>query len=326
MANDIWAIAEPGPRGDDAGRANEEIATLCRQVGASSHRHVVGLAWDASQAASLASYLPRVLVPDDGSGDTPASLAHLARYVSALADVEHPAYLLLGATRDGRDLAGMLSVLLDWPILTNALSVEWQGGAPIVAVSAFGGRFMTRAAFTVSHGIITVRPGIVEPAPSMGAGSVETISVPIADDVPSPPLVVRAEDSPATGPALEAARVVVAGGRGVGGRDGMRLVEELADALGGAVGATRPPVDDNWIDVSHQIGQTGKVVRPALFVAVGISGEIQHRVGMQASGTIIAVNRDPEAPIAGFADLFVRGDLFEIVPELITLLKAAEHH
>ena len=119
---------------------------------------------------------------------------------------------------------------------------------------------------------------------------------------------------------IEEARVIVAGGRGVGGPEGFRIVQALADALGGAVGASRAAVDAGWIPYSRQIGQTGKIVKPGLYVALGISGAIQHKVGMQTANTIVAVNRDPDAPIAAFADLLVVGDLFEIVPALVAEL------
>jgi electron transfer flavoprotein alpha subunit len=121
---------------------------------------------------------------------------------------------------------------------------------------------------------------------------------------------------------IEEAKIVVAGGRGVAGPDGFRLIEQIAEALGGAVGATRAAVDAGWIPYAQQIGQTGKIVKPQLYLALGISGAIQHKVGMQTAETIVAVNRDPDAPIAEFADLVVIGDLFEVGPALLAELKA----
>ena len=131
----------------------------------------------------------------------------------------------------------------------------------------------------------------------------------------------RVEEESAAAP-IEEARVIVAGGRGVGGPEGFRVVEDLAEALGGAVGATRAAVDSGWIPYSQQIGQTGKIVKPELYLALGISGAIQHKVGMQTASTIVAVNRDPDAPIAEFADLVVIGDLFEVAPAIAAELRS----
>jgi electron transfer flavoprotein alpha subunit len=133
--------------------------------------------------------------------------------------------------------------------------------------------------------------------------------------------VTGREEAAAAWVAVEDARIVVAGGRGIGGPEGVQLLDDLAAALGGAVGATRAAVDAGWIDYSRQIGQTGKVVKPQLYLALGVSGAIQHKVGMQTAGTIVAVNRDPDAPIAEFADLLVVGDLFEVGPAILAELR-----
>jgi electron transfer flavoprotein alpha subunit len=153
------------------------------------------------------------------------------------------------------------------------------------------------------------------------AGSVEAASVGGDLRLPTVPIVDTVTEAGAAAP-IEEARVIVAGGRGIGGPDGFKLVEDLAEALGGAVGATRAAVDAGWINYNQQIGQTGKIVKPQLYLALGISGAIQHKVGMQTAETIVAVNRDPDAPIAEFADLFVVGDLFEVGPALLAELKA----
>ncbi|HXI45534.1 MAG TPA: electron transfer flavoprotein subunit alpha/FixB family protein, partial [Candidatus Acidoferrales bacterium] len=144
-------------------------------------------------------------------------------------------------------------------------------------------------------------------------------AVPDGPPLPAVRVVDRVTEAGAAAP-IEEARIIVAGGRGVGGEEGFALVRDLAEALGGAVGATRAAVDSGWIGYSQQIGQTGKIVKPALYLALGISGAIQHKVGMQTAGTIIAVNRDPDAPIAEFADLLVVGDLFEVGQALLAEL------
>jgi electron transfer flavoprotein alpha subunit len=168
---------------------------------------------------------------------------------------------------------------------------------------------------------VTVRPNAVPAVESDAAGSVEPTQAVGELALPQVRIVDRVEAAGVAAP-IEEARIIVAGGRGVGGPDGFKVVEELAAALGGAVGATRAAVDSGWIPYAQQIGQTGKIVKPALYLALGISGAIQHKVGMQTAGTIVAVNRDPDAPIAEFADVVVIGDLFEVAPALLAALRA----
>jgi electron transfer flavoprotein alpha subunit len=188
-------------------------------------------------------------------------------------------------------------------------------------MSIFGGKLTTTSAFTAPTGIVTVRPNVVTAEPAATAGSVEPVAV--SGELAQPAVAVLERVSEATAAApIEEAKIVVAGGRGVGGADGFKVVEEIADALGGAVGATRAAVDAGWIPYAQQIGQTGKIVKPQLYLALGISGAMQHKVGMQTAGTIVAVNRDPDAPIAEFADLVVIGDLFEVGPALLSELRA----
>jgi electron transfer flavoprotein alpha subunit len=213
-----------------------------------------------------------------------------------------------------------VSALTGWGVLVNAVGVTWDDG-PVVTMSVFGGKLTTTSRLTGDHGIVTVRPNAVSAEEAAAPGTIEATTVDAALALPQVPIVDRVEAASAAAP-IEEARIIVAGGRGVGGPDGFKVVEELAEALGGAVGATRAAVDSGWIPYAQQIGQTGKIVKPALYLALGISGAIQHKVGMQTAGTIVAVNRDPDAPIAEFADVVVIGDLFEVAPALLAALRA----
>ena len=322
MAGAIWVIGESGPAG--LARVSGEVATLARTLGAAAEREPVGVvvaADPAPAAKELAAFLPRVLAVTEPLAAEQTVAATIAGRIAALVEREKPAYLLLGATPDGRDLAGMLSALLDWGVLVNASTVAWTSDGPSVEMSVFGGKLLTTSSFVEDHGILTVRPNSVNALPSDSPGTVEAIEIASSAELPVVKVSERVNEASAAAP-IEEARVIVAGGRGVGGPDGFHVVEELAEALGGAVGATRAAVDSGWIPFSQQIGQTGKIVKPDLYLALGVSGAIQHKVGMQTAGTIVAVNRDPDAPIAEFADMFVVGDLFEVVPAIIAELRS----
>jgi electron transfer flavoprotein alpha subunit len=227
----------------------------------------------------------------------------------------------MGATPDGRDLAGMLSALLGWGVLVNAGGVEWSGGAPSVEMSVFGGRIITTSTFTDEHGIITLRPNSVAAEPAGAAGEVESVTVSRSPALPLVAIRERTSETSSEVP-VEEASVIVAGGRGIGGPEGLSLVQELAHALGGAVGATRPAVDSGWIPYGQQIGQTGKTVKPKLYVALGISGATQHIVGILGAETILSINRDREAPITELSDLAIIGDLFQVGPAILHALRA----
>ncbi len=322
MAGAIWVVAEQAD--GTLARVSGEVATAARALAAAGGRDVVGVVVAAVpdvSAAELAAFVPRVLAVAD-----PAAAAHpwsaiAATRLAVIAEREKPSYVLLGATPDGRDLAGTLSALLGWGVLANANELAWDADGPTVRTSVFGGRLVTTSAFTADHGIVTLRPSSVTATPAEAAGMVEAADAAGARDLPVVSVLDRVSEPGAAAP-IEEAGVIVAGGRGVGGPEGFAIVEELASALGGVVGATRAAVDAGWIGYARQIGQTGKMVKPALYVALGISGAIQHKVGMQASDTIVAVNRDPDAPLAEFADLYVVGDLFEVVPAVLAELRA----
>jgi electron transfer flavoprotein alpha subunit len=322
MGGAIWVLGEATDSG--LAKISGEVATLARTLAKAAGSEVVGVVAGpdpATAAAALAAFVPDVLSLAVPAADGHALVPAVAPAVAALAEREGPAYILVGGTADGRDLAGTLSALLGWGVLTNATGIAWADGGPVVEMSAFGGRLFTTSAFSAERGIVTVRAGAVDAEPLAAPGKVRSVDAKAT--VALPPVVVtgRVVAEAAAAP-IEEARIIVAGGRGVGGPDGFGMVRELADALGGAVGATRAAVDSGWIPYSQQIGQTGKIVKPALYLALGISGAIQHKVGMQTASTIVAINRDPDAPIGEFADMFVIGDLFEVVPAIVAELRA----
>jgi electron transfer flavoprotein alpha subunit len=310
----IWVIAETNPDGSLA-RSATEIGTLGRTLAAKASIDATGLVIapdPAAAAKELATYLPRVVAVTEPTAADHAWSQIAAQRAAGLIDQEGPTLVLTGAGPDGRDVAGTLLALLGGGVLVNATAVSWDDGES-VEMSVFGGKLVTTSGFVEGVGtrIITVRPNVVTAEPAASPGKVENAKPKGELSLPAIAIVDRIEEAAAAAP-IEEARIIVAGGRGVGSADGFALVGEIAEALGGAVGATRAAVDSGWIPYAQQIGQTGKIVKPKLYLALGISGAIQHKVGMQTAETIIAVNRDPDAPIAEFADLLVVGDLFEV--------------
>jgi electron transfer flavoprotein alpha subunit len=320
----LWVVGEIAD--GHLARIGTELGTLGRDLVAQAGGRVVGIVAGpspAEPASELALYLPEVVALTVPGADERPAAAATAEALLELARTDPPEHILLGATPDGRDVAGILSVGLGWGVLVNATGVSWADGSPVVEMSTFGGRLLTTSRFSGPTGIVTVRPNSITAETSATPGHVSTRTIEGTRDNRAAVRVTGRVAEAGAAASIEEARVVISGGRGVAGPEGFATVQALADALGGAVGATRAAVDAGWIPYSHQIGQTGKIVKPALYVALGISGAIQHKVGMQTAETIIAVNRDPDAPIAEFADLFVVGDLFEVVPALVVALADA---
>jgi len=317
----IWAVGEVADGAPT--RLTLELATLARQLaeagGGEARTLLIGTG-AATAAEEAARYGPPVLAVEADTSASPAPQV-VAPRLAALVEQHSPDFLLIGASNDGKDICGMLHGLTGLPVLYNGAGVGWADGGPRVEMSTFGGKLVTQSAFASDRGLILVRPASVSAEKAPAAGSVESVEVSVESELPAVRVVDRVAEVAASAP-IEEARIIVGGGRGVGTPDGFRLIEELAAALGGAVGATRAVVDAGWIGYGQQIGQTGKIVKPALYVACGISGAIQHKVGVQTAGTIVAINRDAEAPIAEFADLVVVGDLFEIVPRLTAAIRA----
>jgi electron transfer flavoprotein alpha subunit len=218
------------------------------------------------------------------------------------------------------DVAAGLAARLDAGLNWDLVDLVGDGDALVGRRPALADSVWVDAGWTSPVRLALFRAGSFDPSPSDGAADVREVAVELEAWSALAELVEAAHDE-STGPSIEDADVIVAGGRGLGGPEGFAMVEALAEALGGAVGATRAVVDAGWYPYAAQVGQTGKTVSPKLYVAVGISGAIQHKVGMQGAGAIVAINKDPHAPIFEFADLSVVGDLHEIVPKLTELVR-----
>ncbi|BBZ14694.1 electron transfer flavoprotein subunit alpha/FixB family protein [Mycobacterium branderi] len=238
--------------------------------------------------------------------------------LAALAESSSPAAVLLAASADGKEIAGRLAARIGSGLLVDVVDIK-EGGKAVHSI--FGGAFTVEAQANGDTPVITVRAGAIDAEPADGAGEQVTVEVP----APAENAAKVTSRQPAVAgdrPELTEASIVVSGGRGVGSAENFSVVEELADSLGGAVGASRAAVDSGYYPGQFQVGQTGKTVSPQLYIALGISGAIQHRAGMQTSKTIIAVNKDEEAPIFEIADYGVVGDLFKVAPQLTEAVKA----
>jgi electron transfer flavoprotein alpha subunit len=258
------------------------------------------------------------------TGDLDGALVGVPTAAAIAAAVEAgdgPDAVLAGTSYDGRDVAARLSVKLDRPVITNVVDVEVDDDTLVGTEPIFGGTTEVRTKFTGEGPyVMLVRPKSFAAEPSGGdAADVEDLDVPDLGSSAGAVVTDRhAEES--DGPKLDEAAIVVAGGRGLGEADKYSMVEDLAGKLGGAAGASRAIVDAGWVPYSYQVGQTGKVVKPDVYVACGISGATQHLVGMKGSKHIIAINKDPEAPIFGVADLGIVGDVHKVMPQLIEAL------
>ena len=317
MSNDIFFLAEFA--GGVPARSALEMATGAAELASQSGGSAVALAYGpgaADGAAGLgAQGVARAIVL--GDEDRPA-ISHAAAAAAAVRDADVLA-VLAPATPNGRDLAAALVGMLHVPAF-----------GPVRSATVTDGVLETEQATLQGSVITTARPSDGAPTPSIalvlagtftpaegGNGSAEVEHPPeAAESAFARATVAESHAADAKVVNLEEATVIVAGGRGVGGEEGFGPLRDLAAALGGAVGASRAAADAGWIPYQLQIGQTGKVVKPSLYIGAGISGAIQHRVGMQTAEHVIAINRDPDAPIGEFADLFVVGDLFQIVPAL----------
>jgi electron transfer flavoprotein alpha subunit len=256
-----------------------------------------------------------VRVSDDPVFDDYLTEPHVDVIASIVEELE-PGVVLFPYTADGKDISSRLSARLSSGAIANVIDIAPHDGHLDASETVFGGNFTTSVEVKDSRiSILLVRPNAFPAEEHAKAPNVRQVAYTATDSVKRARKgnVVQEEGAPTP---LEEASIIVSGGRGLGGPEPFALLEELAAALGGVVGASRAAVDAGWISYSHQVGQTGRTVKPQLYLAIGISGAVQHRVGMQTADTVVAINKDPDAPIFQLADLSVVGDLFRIVPAL----------
>jgi electron transfer flavoprotein alpha subunit len=288
-----------------------ELLTLARRLGEPS---AVFLGSGSEQAKdSLASYgAEKVYVADDAAfGEY--LVAPKAEVLAQLVGSASPAAVLITSSAEGKEIAGRLAIKIESGLITDAVDLVAGDDGPQATKSVFAGNHTVTCSVTKGTPIITVKPNAVTPEEATGAATFETLDAEISDAAKTARVVERKERQATGRPELTEAAIVVSGGRGTGGN--FEPIEAFADSLGAAVGASRAVVDSGWYPHSYQVGQTGKTVSPQLYVAAGISGAIQHRAGMQTSKTIVAVNKDEEAPIFELVDFGVVGDLHKVLPQ-----------
>jgi electron transfer flavoprotein alpha subunit len=306
-----------------------ELATEARKIadalGGKAHAVVLG-AGARTLADQLTKYpLDAIHVSEDADVDK-YLLDPIVDYLEAVAKGTGPALILVPNTMQGRDVAGRIAARLNAGLTSDVTQFNLEGGKAVSVGPKLQGSTVVASGFkNTEYGVATVRPNAFDAQAGGSGAQVSDLEKPAGK---SYAMLIENEVEEASGEiGLEEASVVVSGGRGLGGPDPFTsLLKPLADALGGAVGASRAAADAGWVPYSLQIGQTGKIVSPQLYIAAGISGAIQHKVGMQSAGTIVAINRDATVPIGEFADLLVVGDLFQIVPELTNLVQGAKAH
>ncbi|WP_372736443.1 electron transfer flavoprotein subunit alpha/FixB family protein [Nocardioides sp.] len=286
-----------------------ELLTIAKRLGEPSAVFIGGADKGAEVAEKVKAFgAEKVYVVDD-TEIKGYLVAPKAEVLQQLAEKTSPAAILIPSSAEGKEIGGRLAIKLGSGLITDAVDVQ-EGG--VTTQSVFAGNFTVTAKVTKGTPIITIKPNSAAPEESAGAGAVEEFAATISDSAKKAQIVASQPRQASGRPELTEAAMVVSGGRGTGGD--FTPIEQLADSLGAAVGASRAAVDSGWIAHTFQIGQTGKTVSPQLYVAAGISGAIQHRAGMQTSKTIVAVNKDEEAPIFELVDFGVVGDLAQVLP------------
>jgi electron transfer flavoprotein alpha subunit len=316
----VWVFAEVAL--EKVTTATLELLTKAREIGSEVEAIYAGAGDSAAVATTVGSHgATKLHVIDPGDG-LPGQVA--AATIAQLAGEQKPDVILFAQSYDGRDALARLSVKLDRPVLTNGMSLSVDGDSLTFGTAIFGGVTLVDVKLTgEGPALIAIRPKSFA-AEESGGGAAEVVNVATADSGRAAEAKILAQHvEEQQGPKLEEASIVVSGGRGIGAAENYEpLVEGLAKVLKGAWGASRAIVDAGWVPYALQVGQTGKTVKPKVYIALGISGATQHLVGMQNSDNIVAVNKDGEAPIFSVADLGIVGDVHKVVPALIEALKA----
>ncbi|MGW3182045.1 electron transfer flavoprotein subunit alpha/FixB family protein [Kitasatospora xanthocidica] len=297
-----------------------ELLTLARRIGEPSAVVLGAGAAAAGIAAKAGEYGAVKVYVADGAEFADQLVVPKVDALAQIAKANDVAAVLVTSSGEGKEVAARVALRIGSGIITDAVDLRAGDEGPIATQSVFAASYTVDSRVSNGAPVITVKPNAVAPEAAPAAGAVEDVAVAFTGNAAK--VVSRTPRVSSGRPELTEAAIVVSGGRGVGAAEGFGVVEELADALGAAVGASRAAVDAGWYPHSSQVGQTGKQVSPQLYVANGISGAIQHRAGMQTSKTIVAVNKDPEAPIFELADYGVVGDLFEVLPQLTAEVKA----
>jgi len=293
-----------------------ELLTKARELGGTVEAFYGGSDAEAI-AETLGKYgATKVYAADPGDSLLGAPVG--AAMAAQIEDGNKPDLVLFGQTYDGRDVAGRLSAKLDKPALTNGIDVSADGDKVTVENAIFGGNTLVKTSFSGDGPFIALFRPKSFAAEEGGGGAAEVVKVDVPDTgLAGQTKMLDRHVEEHTGPKLDEAEVVVSGGRGLGSAEKYDMIEQLAKLLKGAPGASRAIVDAGWVPYAYQVGQTGKVVKPTVYIAAGISGATQHMVGMKGSKNIIAINKDPEAPIFSIADLGIVGDVHKVLPALI---------
>ncbi|MFI1252594.1 electron transfer flavoprotein subunit alpha/FixB family protein [Streptomyces netropsis] len=297
-----------------------ELLTLARRIGEPVAVHL-GAGADAA-APVLAEYGAVKVLTADAPEFADYLVVPKVDALAAAYKAVSPAAVLVPSSAEGKEIAARLAVRIGSGIVTDAVDLEAGDEGPVATQSVFAASYSTKSRVTTGTPVITVKPNSAAPEAAPAAGTVEQLAVSFGELSTGTKVVSRTPRESTGRPELTEAAIVVSGGRGVNGAENFPVIEALADSLGAAVGASRAAVDAGWYPHTNQVGQTGKSVSPQLYIAAGISGAIQHRAGMQTSKTIVAINKDAEAPIFELVDYGVVGDLFEVVPQLTDEVKS----